>query len=175
MCLQYLQYFLFCAASLPSSVEAVYLCGNKTCFSLCGGQYCLPGHSCNQHFYERNNSSGVLLFQGKGETAAGSRWGWLFCLGFFLFLQCVLQGGAGGRMPRRAQSRAAGSRSQTSLGVWAGVCQNMGEERKRIWVGFCWSFGFGGFLIKVEERFKGGEWMQKIQPGQERVYRRQKL
>lgn len=23
-------------------------------------------------------------------------------------------------------------------------------------MGFCWSFGFGGFLIKVEERFKGG-------------------
>lgn len=141
MCLQYLQYFLFCAASLRSSVEAVYLCGNKTCFSLWGGQYCLPGHSCNQHFFERNNSSGVLLFQGKGETAAGSRWGWLFCLGFFCSSSACYRELLGAECPEglRAEQQAADHKQawefeQASVRTW------VRREREFGW-------GFVGLLV----------------------------
>lgn len=176
MCLPYLQYFLFCAASLPFSVEAVYLYGNKTCFTLWGGPM-LSARAQLQPalFLIETTLVGCFYSKVKEKQQQGPGGAGFFVWVFFLFLQCVLQGVLGAEMPRRALSRAAGSRSQTSLGVWAGICQNMGELRKRIWVGFCWSFGFGGFLIKVEERFKGGEWMQKIQPGQESIYRRQKL
>lgn len=55
----------------------------------------------------------------------------------------------GGRAAQKgSEAECADSRSQTSLGVGAVICQNVGEVRKRICAEFCWSFAFCGFFNK---------------------------
>lgn len=82
--------------------------------------------------------------------------------------QRVLPGAWGSRAAWEcSQAEWAAGRSQASLGVSVGVCLSMGEARKRIW-------GGGGFNKGWEKVLGRRWWRHKIQPGQERVCRKQK-
>lgn len=118
-------------------------------------QCCLPEHSCSQPFFVFfKESSLVECFYSKVKEKQQQGLGGA---GFFVWVffdpsVCV----TGGRAAQKSsEAECAGSRSQTSLGVGAGICQNVGEVGKRIWVGFCWSFGFWGFFNKGWGKVQG--------------------
>lgn len=114
-------------------------------------QSCLPEHSCNQppfFFFLKETTlveccySKVKKKQQQGPGGAG-----FFVWVFFDPPVCVTGSCWGRAAWKGSKAERAGSRSQTSVGVRAGISRNVGEVRKRIWVGFCWSFDFWGFFF----------------------------
>lgn len=118
-------------------------------------QCCLPEHSCSQPFFVFfKESSLVECFYSKVKEKQQQGLGGA---GFFVWVffdpsVCV----TGGRAAQKSsEAECAGSRSQTSLGVGAGICQNWVRWEREFGWGFVGLLVFGVFFNKGWGKVQG--------------------